>query len=1016
MSEVICMDRETKEEVDEVLCESTSRLRPHITECNTHLCPPFWIIESWSACSKRCGGGHQSRDVYCVQDIVNGTRVKVDDNNCPKQKPINQKSCNTQECPQWFEGAWSQCSVTCDTGYQTRPVVCRDVRGFYSNECNNETKPLDRQNCSTGIKCSKEISYSKENSQEDSPVWSHHSYRPFNRVAESSISTEPNYIVGEWSTCSVMCGKGIKKRSVDCKIFLEFSRTVVRLPDSQCPGLKPQEIDVCFLKDCKKSVDEDEEDTDDMTDDEDDDEDEDNNIINSRVEKPVNKMIPLSKIGSQTKYLWKSFGFTECTASCLGGTQESIISCVRDSDETEVSSYLCNINNKPDSFTRTCNDHPCPPRWNVSEYNICSKECGSGIQTRDVQCVHEVTRGVANTIIVANHMCKDQMPKTKQFCNVFDCPPKWEVLNWSQCSRSCGGGVKTRKLKCIKELAFGQTVEQSISKCPKKRPKAMKTCNSKPCRNALLELRKVIHDSKHNFESNKIEDIFIQKESMKRISLKVNGEAIIMSGTILRLRCPRRKTDKMLNQSHWLKNDQKIVFDNRIKMTAKNVLRIRNVDISDSGSYSCRVDNSSLNTLLLKVKHILPDEDNTVERTHLSHTKIGSNFYGFGKIVTNSDERSDTSHGVMDFANKKKILMRSKPKRAYNHQTNPNLSKESFSAESPVVNNDQHLDTFEVNYGKDENKEVISEDIKKYETNYNEDESKEKFRSEKDPEKEELRMKLDTILSDLKKLTKSQLRQLYFLSKEIHNNSYNSSNILQSDHHLLTKASIEQNINWKHFRFDWMTTEWSTCAELCGSTEYQVRVSQCYVIFENISKLVDNSYCLDIGLEVPVTVRNCKESDCPFWQTGQWSECKQCIDSRTGIQYRDVKCILNNGSIVDNNKCQSQDKPITQKQCVNDLCEPTWITGNWTQCNAKCNEEGFQSRTLQCVWFSSGEAAGNSCNDKTRPEVIQMCTNETCSRDECEDISRHCHLAISMNMCRIAHYKHQCCQSCKSQT
>lgn len=47
----------------------------------------------------------------------------------------------------------------------------------------------------------------------------------------------------------------------------------------------------------------------------------------------------------------------------ITGTQESIIHCVRNHDEAVVNPYLCDINKKPDSFTRTCNDHPCPPKY-----------------------------------------------------------------------------------------------------------------------------------------------------------------------------------------------------------------------------------------------------------------------------------------------------------------------------------------------------------------------------------------------------------------------------------------------------------------------------------------------------------------------------------------------------------------------------------------------------------------------------------------------------------------------------
>jgi hypothetical protein len=38
---------------------------------------------------------------------------------------------------------------------------------------------------------------------------------------------------------------------VHCKIFLEFSRTVAKLPDYKCPGPKPQDMtEPCHMEPC----------------------------------------------------------------------------------------------------------------------------------------------------------------------------------------------------------------------------------------------------------------------------------------------------------------------------------------------------------------------------------------------------------------------------------------------------------------------------------------------------------------------------------------------------------------------------------------------------------------------------------------------------------------------------------------------------------------------------------------------------------------------------------------------
>ena len=50
------------------------------------------------------------------------------------------------------------------------------------------------------------------------------------------------------------CGDGVITRDVDCKIFLEFSRTVAVLPDDQCPGTSPSRERKCSMHPCPHSL------------------------------------------------------------------------------------------------------------------------------------------------------------------------------------------------------------------------------------------------------------------------------------------------------------------------------------------------------------------------------------------------------------------------------------------------------------------------------------------------------------------------------------------------------------------------------------------------------------------------------------------------------------------------------------------------------------------------------------------------------------------------------------------
>ena len=71
-------------------------------------------------------------------------------------------------------------------------------------------------------------------------------------------------------------------------------------------------------------------------------------------------------------------------------------------------------------------------RWNVSDFSNCSKSCGGGIQTRSVTCIQEVRHGGSNILRVDDSFCPQPPPITQQFCHVVDCKPTWKIGPWSK--------------------------------------------------------------------------------------------------------------------------------------------------------------------------------------------------------------------------------------------------------------------------------------------------------------------------------------------------------------------------------------------------------------------------------------------------------------------------------------------------------------------------------------------------------------------------------------------------------
>ncbi|KAK7925534.1 hypothetical protein WMY93_007844 [Mugilogobius chulae] len=107
----------------------------------------------------------------------------------------------------WISTSWDKCSVTCGDGLQRRLVQCLRPDGKPGFDCDPTQRPSATRIC--GHPC-------------------------------------PEWRVGNWSPCSRTCGKGFKRRPLDCR-----AQTGHLLPREHCIDLrKPQELDFCNLSPC----------------------------------------------------------------------------------------------------------------------------------------------------------------------------------------------------------------------------------------------------------------------------------------------------------------------------------------------------------------------------------------------------------------------------------------------------------------------------------------------------------------------------------------------------------------------------------------------------------------------------------------------------------------------------------------------------------------------------------------------------------------------------------------------
>ncbi|NXI43880.1 PPN protein, partial [Galbula dea] len=168
------------------MCRNKPRPENNRT-CGHQTCPKTkrWKMGEWGPCSATCGGGTQTRSVYCVAYDGQSSQGVVDDAECMafSQQPRSSQPCNMRQCATWSTGPWSECSASCGEGVQTRTVTCKTQQGSQAQDfaCLMEPKPSATQPC----------------------------------LKENCIQ-EIGWHVGDWGLCSKSCNSGIRTRQVIC--------------------------------------------------------------------------------------------------------------------------------------------------------------------------------------------------------------------------------------------------------------------------------------------------------------------------------------------------------------------------------------------------------------------------------------------------------------------------------------------------------------------------------------------------------------------------------------------------------------------------------------------------------------------------------------------------------------------------------------------------------------------------------------------------------------------------------
>ncbi|XP_078082248.1 tetratricopeptide repeat domain 16 [Mustelus asterias] len=255
----------------------------------------------------------------------------------------------------WKLSSHEPCSSTCTTGVSTSYALCVRYDGIEVDDayCDSVTRPEPVREFCIGREC------------------------------------QPRWETSSWSECSRTCGEGYQFRIVRCWKIISagFDSSVYNEICESADLSRPSERKTCKNPAC----------------------------------------------GPQ----WEMSEWSECTATCA--ERVTVTREVRCSKEE----WLCDEKTKPPS-QKDCVGPPCDRQWTVSDWGPCSGPCGLGRMIRHVYCKNSEGR------VMPESQCDSQSkPHAIHPCGAKDCSPHWLAQDWERCNTTCGRGVKRRVVLCV---------------------------------------------------------------------------------------------------------------------------------------------------------------------------------------------------------------------------------------------------------------------------------------------------------------------------------------------------------------------------------------------------------------------------------------------------------------------------------------------------------------------------------------------------------------------------------------
>ncbi|ETN69195.1 Kunitz/Bovine pancreatic trypsin inhibitor domain protein [Necator americanus] len=227
------------------------------------------------------------------------------------------------------------------------------------------------------------------------------------------------YKPGEWSSCSVTCGKGVMTRTPYC-IDTKSQR---RVNDALCDNAnytKPEHEKPCETVDCDSE--------------------------------------------------WFEGDWEPCSQTCGDeGEQYRVVYCHQIfANGRRVTVEDGNCTSERPSVRQVCNRFSCP-EWQAGPWSACSEKCGDAFQYRSVTCRSE-KEGEEGKLLPAEACDSEKTVESQRSCNLGPCEGlKFFTTDWKLCSK-CNDTEETREVTCKDNMGRAYPLEKCLTEEEKEIP------------------------------------------------------------------------------------------------------------------------------------------------------------------------------------------------------------------------------------------------------------------------------------------------------------------------------------------------------------------------------------------------------------------------------------------------------------------------------------------------------------------------------------------------------------------